>query len=153
MSSAMQMLEQAPLPAIVEALGTAIARAQLNMDRYLAQSVALMASTKPGEGVMLAGERRSLLELGFTPSFYHFQQATITARVAFSVVESREFSVGAGMSAGYPGIFSASVNASYTNKYSFHAEGSSEIRTTIVSLPPPPRLSELLAGMAGEDNR
>lgn len=151
MSGAMQMLEQAPLPSIVEALGTAIARAQLAMDRYTAQSVVMMASTKAPDGVMIAGERRSLLELGFTPSFYHFQQATITARVAFSVVESREFSVGASASAGYPGIFSASVNASYTNKYSFHAEGSSEIRTTIVSLPPPPRLGELLAALKTEE--
>ena len=144
MSDAMRMLEQAPLPAIIEALGTAIARAQLNMDRYVAQSVQMMASTDKGNGVEIGGQRRSLLELGFTPSFYHFQQATITARVAFSVVQSQEFSVGAGVSAGYPGIFSASVNASYSNKYSFHAEGSSEIRTTIVSLPPPPRLGELL---------
>src|SRR5690242_479919 len=108
MPDAMRLLEQAPLPSIVEALGTAIARAQMNMDLYVARSVAMMGSRKKENLIEVGSQEYSLLELGFVPSFYHFQQATITARVAFSMVESQEFSVGSSISAGYPGIVSAS---------------------------------------------
>jgi len=42
-------------------------------------------------------------------------------------------------------VFTASVNASYSNKYSFTAEGSSEISTRLVSLPPPAPLTQIIS--------
>lgn len=146
----MRMLEQAPLPQLVENLGKAIAEAQLELDKVSIRSLKMLA--EPQEGLIPNDDRkRSMLELGFTPSFYHFTEATITARVAFSTAVSMAFSFGAEVGGGYPGIFFASVNASYTAKYSFHAEGSSEVKTTIVSLPPPAPLNDLLmASVKGE---
>ena len=96
-------------------------------------------------GVMRDGkpDKRSMLELGFTPTFYHFTETTIKARVAFSSSQSVEYSVG-GSFGGQFYVFTASVNASYSNKYSFTAEGSSEISTRIVSLPPPAPLAQLI---------
>jgi hypothetical protein len=142
----LQFLEQAPLGHLVQSIGMAIAEAQYNMDRFVIKTLELL-DDKVNNGVQLPNEidKRSMLELGFTPSFYHFREATITAKVAFSAMNSEEYGVGGEIGGGYPGIFFVSVNASYSNKYSFTADGSSEIRTTIVSLPPPGPLSELLA--------
>ena len=141
----LRLLEQAPLGKLVESIGTAIAEAQYNMDRFVIKTLELL-DNRDENGVQLPDEadKRSMLELGFTPSFYHFREATITAKVAFSAMKGEEFGVGAEIGGGYPGIFFVSVNASYSNKYSFTADGSSEVRTTIVSLPPPGPLTDIL---------
>ncbi len=141
-----KLLELAPLGQLVQSIGMAIAEAQYNMDRFVIKTLELL-DDKEANGVLLPDEtsKRSMLELGFTPSFYHFREATITAKVAFSAMHSESFSVGAELGGGYPGVFFVAVNASYSNKYSFTAEGSSEVRTTIVSLPPPGPLNDILA--------
>lgn len=135
-----KMMEQSPLPQLVRSLGQAIAEAQLALDRH---SIALAREMQQPVELFPGQPKRSLLELGFTPTFYHFTETTIRARVAFSSAESQEFSVGASVGAGF-GVFTASVNASYSNKYSFTAEGSSEISTRLVSLPAPAALAQLI---------
>ena len=141
----LRLLEQAPLGQLVQSIGMAIAEAQYNMDRFVIKTLELL-DDKEANGVQLPDEssKRSMLELGFTPSFYHFREATITAKVAFSAMNAEEFSVGAEIGGGYRGIFFVSVNASYSNKYSFTADASSEVTTTIVSLPPPGPLNDIL---------
>ena len=140
-----KMLEQAPLPLLIQNLGKAIAEAQFELDRKMLDALAYLTDPKSGVKLPWTDEKRSLLALGFVPSFYHFSEATITAKVAFSSAESHEFSFGAEVGGGYPGIFFASVNASYCGKFSFKAEGSSEVITKIVSLPPPAPLNDLLS--------
>ena len=146
MQRGLKLLEQAPLGKLVQSIAIAIAEAQYNMDRFAIETLKAFGDREKN-GIELPGEsgKRSMLELGFVPSFYHFSEATITAKVAFSAMNAEEWGVGAEISGGYPEIFSVAVNASYSNKYSFTADGSSEIRTTIVSLPPPGPLSEILA--------
>jgi hypothetical protein len=136
-----KMLEQSPLPRLVESLGKAIAEAQLQLDKRSIEIAGLLQ--KPIK-IFPGAPERSMLELGFTPTFYHFTEMTIKARVAFSSAESEEFSVGGSVGVQF-GVFTASVNASYSNKYSFTAEGSSEISTRIVSLPPPTPLTQLIS--------
>jgi hypothetical protein len=84
--------------------------------------------------------------LGFEPSFLHISEATISARVAFSPVESTEYAVGGSITAGNT-ILSASVTAGYANKYSFETQASSEIRTKIISVPAPIPLKERLKNL------
>jgi hypothetical protein len=60
------------------------------------------------------------------------------------VQEQEEVSVGGSLSVSYLSIVSATVNASYTRKYSFQAEGSSSIATRLVSLPAPSGFMERL---------
>ncbi len=150
----LRLLEQAPLGQLVQSIGMAIAEAQHNMDRFVIKTLELLGD-KETNGVQLLNEseKRSMLELGFTPSFYHFREATITAKVAFSAMNTEEYGVGAEIGGGSRGLFFVSVNASYSNKYSFTADGSSEVRTTIVSLPPPGPLSELLAERMARQQR
>jgi hypothetical protein len=142
------MLANAPLGSLVESLGIAIANAQFAMDqnslaileRMAAQEITLHQGDKP--------VKKTLLDLGFAPTFYHITEATVEARLAFSSSTSEEATVGASIRVGSAfSMVAAQVNASYTNKYSFHAEGSSRISTRFVSLPPPAELKEILASM------
>lgn len=140
---AAKIMEQTPLPSMVESLLMSL----INAQSALTQSTldALVKLADPQNGIQLPGDsqKHSLLELGLEPSFLHIQEATLTARVAFSYAESESTSASASASAGY-GVFSASVNAGYSNKYSFEASGASEITTKLVSVPPPSGLSERL---------
>ena len=116
-------LLEAPLPELIQRLGLAVAQAQSALDRNSIDVAKAMAEAK----VTIGPNEHSLLELGFTPTFY----------------------VGGSLSVSYLSIVSATVNASYTRKYSFQAEGSSSIATRLVSLPAPSgfmeRLNSLLA--------
>lgn len=125
-------LLEAPLPELIQRLGMAIAEAQRALDE--SSISAALAMNEPS--VMVGGTQRSLLELGFVPTFYAFTEATIEAKLSFSVQEGREFTIG-GEVAVKTAVLAASVNASYTRKFGFEAEGASSIATRLVSLPPP----------------
>ncbi|MCP5142830.1 MAG: hypothetical protein H6926_01035 [Chromatiales bacterium] len=144
-------LEQAPLPQMVEKLGTAIANAQFAMDQNAIRIARML--TDPEEGVQFSPDEapRTLLELGFTPTFYQLTEATIDAKVTFHASRSTAFSVGGsiGVNVGY---FAASVNASYSSKYSFDVGGSSSISARFVSVPPPAPFSDLLADVRAKKN-
>lgn len=143
------MMLETPLAALIEKLGLAIANAQFALDSNAIAIARMLADAE--SGIQLPGDDRprSMLELGFTPSFYHLTEATIEARVAFSIGQSSEFSVGA--SAGVNvGFFAASVNASYSQKYSFEATASSAITAKFVSIPPPTVFQELLRASVGK---
>jgi hypothetical protein len=136
-------LQQAPLPEMVQRLGVAIAQAQLALDRNSAEIASLLADSENGIDFNDGAGTRSLLELGFAPTFYHITDATIDARVAFTQSQSESFSIGGsiGVNVGY---FAASVNASYTNRYSFEGSASSAIRARFISVPPPSVFNEIL---------
>lgn len=105
----------------------------------------------------------SMLELGFSPNFYQFADTIIEIKVAFSMSSEESssestslFTAGGGYaSVGFAGGFAmaaSTMNASYAQKYNFHGEGSSLVRTKIVPVPAPPvfeqRLNELRASSA-----
>lgn len=136
-------LQQAPLPEMVQRLGLAIAQAQLALDRNSAEIARVLADEENGIDFNDGAGTRSLLELGFAPTFYQITEATIDVRVAFTASESTDFSIGGSIGVNV-GFFAASVNASYTNKYSFEATGSSAIRARFVSVPPPALFHEIL---------
>lgn len=136
-----RILLNAPLPELIQRLGLSVAQAQAALDENSIATAKAMSTTTAD----IDGTPRSLLELGFTPTFYAFTEATVEAKLAFTITESTELSVGAELSVGSSlTLFSASVNASYTRKYSFEAQGSSSIAARLVSLPPPEPLLELL---------
>jgi hypothetical protein len=148
-----QQLLNAPLPQLVKGLAESIADAQYHMDRNATEIFKLMADAEE-HGITLPGEDspRSMIALGFTPSFLHFSQATIEAKVVFSMMKSSETSVSASASfTGFVGIgiMSVAVSASYTQKYSFEAEGSSSIVARVNSVPPPAVLEALIRKSAG----
>ena len=102
-----------------------------------------MATTK----VTLNNTDYNLINLGFTPTFYAFTDAMVSAKLEFSVAESDEFSIGASVG-GNIGVMAVSVSASYARKFEMSAEGSSSISARLVSLPAPERFNELLQELA-----
>jgi hypothetical protein len=136
-------LLQAPLPSIVEQLGVAIARAQFALDT---NSVALAKELATSQ-VQIGDEQYSLLALGFVPSFYAFTEATVEARLSFSMAETTELKVEAGVKVGVNVGFvmvAASVSVGYARKFSVSSEGQSTLAARLVSLPPPDGLLELI---------
>jgi hypothetical protein len=133
-----------PFPAMVEKLALAIADGQTQLDKNSAAVAKAMASadmaiklpsiadpTDASKDVTLP-----LIALGFFPKFYEFSQAVIEVKMAISMATSTDVSVGASFKGGW-GPVSASVNASYSQKYSYNVEGSSLLRVTMAPVPPP----------------
>lgn len=133
------MLTNAPLPSIIEKLGVAIANAQYAMDHNGVRIAREMSTTE----VEIGANKYTMLGLGFTPAFYHFTEAHVEAKLAFSMTESTELSgslkVGAQIY-----VVAVSVEASYSRKFSMSAEGSSSVSARLVSLPAPPIFEEIL---------
>lgn len=141
--SVTQQLVSAPLPQIIERLGIAVADAQRALDENSVRTAAEMATA----AVEIGEESYNLLALGFTPTFYAFTEATVEAKLSFSISETTEFGVSAGASVGVNvGVVmvAATVNVSYARKFSVSAEGTSSIAARLVSLPVPEQLEKIL---------
>ena len=145
-----RQLLSAPLPQIIERLGAAVADAQRALDANSIATAQAMATTE----VELGDETYTLMGLGFTPTFYSFTEATVEAKLSFSMTEGTEFGVTAGMEVGVQAgmvMVAASVSVSYARKFSVSAEGMSSIAARLVSLPPPEMLETVLRRLS--DNR
>ncbi len=74
-------ISQYPLQQLILSLAEGIADAQLALDEAsILASVALRERT-----LTINGQTRSLLELGFLPTFYHFQSAKIKVSVSITM--------------------------------------------------------------------
>lgn len=145
-----------PLPQMLENLGLAIASTQQAMDAN-AVNIAKMMGDKENYGVQFSGdnEKRSLLELGFSPTFYHLSEATIDLKVSLSMSTSTEVSAGVKATVGAQGFFvfaAATISASYSNKYSYDAASSSGITARFIAVPPPSTFHEYLGQHRNKDN-
>jgi hypothetical protein len=91
--------------------------------------------------------RMTMLQAGIVPSFYQFTETVIEVKMSISSkVESEsefEFGIETEASAGFlfaSGSVSSHVNFRTQNTYSYSAEGSSLLRTTLKPTPPPARM-------------
>lgn len=101
----------------------------------------------------------SLMQAGLLPTFYQFTESLIEVKISIShrSSSSSEFEVGAstevsteaeahgglfgfGASGSVSTTFAAHVNYKSSSTYSYSAEGSSLLRTTLKPVPPPARL-------------
>jgi hypothetical protein len=159
-----QELLNVPFPQMIENLGVGIAHAQYALDKVSIRITQLMAGfTEDKDGKIVKddsaliklqenGESFSLLALGFTPTFYQFTETYIEMKMAISMKKSSELGIAVKASykgiVGFGGVLSASVNASYSQKYQYEASGSSSMRTKLVTVPVPAifeqRLRELM---------
>ena len=139
-------IQNAPLPEMIKSLGIGIAEAQRALDRVSMDLAKELVSTK----VEMGGEEYSLLALGFTPTFYQFVDTFFECKMSVSMMESREFgasvSVTGGFNVGFAAV-SATVSASYSQKYQYSAEASSLVRTKLVTVPNPPVFEQRLQAM------
>lgn len=172
-----QDLLNVPFAAMIRSMGLAIAEAQYELDLVSMKIARLMAGYEPekeddDDSASVTGDRTnlvrigpaegdvySLLELGFTPTFYQFVDTLIEVKISISMSQEDESKnkstqVKASVS-GKVGFFSASakanvstVSASFSSKYQYSAEGSSILRTKLVTVPTPPILEERLRALA-----
>ena len=106
-------------------------------------------------------QKVSMMELGFTPTFYQFIDTIIEVKIAIRISRESERSVVNkgetktvqseayrrttlhGSKVGARSVVTTTpVDASYSSKYSYSAEGSSFLRTKLVPVPPPPVLED-----------
>ncbi|MCB9761014.1 MAG: hypothetical protein H6739_14340 [Alphaproteobacteria bacterium] len=165
-----QELLNVPFPDMVRNLGVAIAEAQYELDLVgvrMAQLMAGYAEYIDESGVKhvtthkvdFGGQQLSLLELGFTPTFYQFVDTVIEVKLSISINseststiehKTKTFGTDQGLiKTLFKGgqIRTSSVNANYASKYQYHAEGSSLLRTKLVTVPPPQLLEERIRKM------
>ena len=162
-------LSDVPFGEMITGMGLAIAEAQYAMDESGLRLAQMMSgeyevievdpitgdstTTKKESLVHFDGQKMSLIELGFTPTFYQFTDATIEVKISISFTEQSEFerkrsskTVSATafgfIIGGSARVRSTSVSARYANKYNYSAEGSSLMRARIVPSPPPAVLEE-----------
>jgi len=167
-----------PFPEMVKTLGIGVAEAQYELDLVSMKIARMMAGYAPDEEpedgsapalsaegpqrTMLVplgdGKEYSLLELGFTPTFYQFVDTMIEMKMSISMsretnIKRSSTTVNASVK-GSVGFFSATakmrvstVSASYASKYQYSAEGSSLMRTKLVPIPPPAILEERIRAM------
>ncbi len=119
-----------------------------------------------GSTLLELPRRISMLECGFTPTFYQFVDTIIEVKISIKytqegnasssgsvTVQSPVKRIGKGLKKLKAGktVQIAQVNASYSQKYSYSAEGSSLLRTKLVPLPPPTILEERIQRMIDEE--
>lgn len=85
----------------------------------------------------LVPQKLSMIELGFTPNFYHFVDTVINMKVALRISRvGNEYKV-----------HSAPVDGYYASAYNYNLEASASIQTKIVPIPPPTILEERIRQM------
>lgn len=127
----------------------------------------ISANTATDSTVVLNLPRRiSMLECGFTPTFYQFVDTIIEVKIAIKYTQegsyntntavghqstARRIGLGFGRLRAGRTVQTAQVNASYAQKYSYSSEGSSLLRTKLVPIPAPAILEQRIQRMIDEE--
>lgn len=169
-----QELLDVPFPEMIQSMAMGIAEAQFELDRVGMRLAQMMSGTYDVEVVdpvtgdktvtqetytiSFAGEELSLLELGFTPTFYQFVDTLIEVKISISITtqteseRTRKVTSASAFGAILPwaaggALRVSSVSARYASKYQYSAEGSSLLRTKLVPVPSPAILEERIRGL------
>jgi hypothetical protein len=86
----------------------------------------------------------TLLQAGVNPTFYQFTNTTIQVKLSITSTTESQDTLNVGIDAQGNGDFlfasgtvGSHVNASFSTKFSYSAEGSSSLSTTLACVPPP----------------
>lgn len=135
-----QELLNVPFPEMVEKLALAVATGQAALDKNSVKTAQALAKTKIKLPDITDPENSSidisLIAAGIYPQFYQFSMCEIEVKMAITMAMSTEFTLDASVGLDY-GAFSASVNASYSQKYSYDVSGSSRMYMKLNPVPPP----------------
>ncbi len=155
-----QDLLNVPMGDMIRQMAFAIADAQVALDAAACETAMMMSGTQtevddnnvaqPVGLVTIGGENYSMLELGFTPTFYQFVDTIIEVRIAIKMTYEREdrgayksttTNVRVGKGRGIQ-VSSSTVDGTYQAKFGYSAEGSSLLRTKLAPVPPPALFEE-----------
>jgi len=151
LSSVGQELLDVPFSEMIKKMASAIAEAQLELDRSAIESARLLLDRKfnitteirqtvDKEGKVTKSEpgrveTLSLFELGFTPNFYQFTESIIEVKMAISAKTVREQEGTLGFRP-----FVTPLSGRYTQTFSYQVEGASTLRTVMKPVPAPSRI-------------
>ncbi len=96
-----KMLQEVPIGDMIVGYARGIADAQWELDMKSIEMLKIMANEKikvPNKAKNDELEEKSLLELGFLPTFYHFEEAVIEVSVSLSMHEAQEINIGGSVS-------------------------------------------------------
>lgn len=145
-------LNTMPFDEMIASMGTGIAEAQRKLDEISFEITKMMSGSDPKYRLKLTDQAEarsySLLELGFTPTFYQFVDTVLEIKVALSM--SSETSTGTSESFKTK---STPVDATYANRFQYPVEGSSVLRTKLVTVPPPGLLESRVRELVENEQR
>jgi hypothetical protein len=158
-SSVGQELLDVPFPEMVLKLALGIAEAQKALDENSVETAEALANTTiplvlavtqtiAEDGTVSYSQANpvdvSLIQIGLLPTFYQFSEAKIEVTMDIKTTTSREtdIKVGAKAKAGFS-MWSASVSldVKHNRKFGKEVNGTSRLVTTLVPVPPPPRIA------------
>lgn len=186
MPSIGQELLNVPMGEMIRDMALAIAEAQVELDAASLKVAEMMSGRvlelgengeplsgadieNPRDTTVVFGagpggpQRLSMIELGFSPTFYQFVDTIIEVKIAIKITRESEYSRTVSSKTDSKrwkgGLFKSGntvnttqVDANYTSKYGYTAEGASLLRTKLVPVPPPAILEERIRGMLTENN-
>ncbi len=143
-----------PIGDLVFDLAKAIAESQYKLDKASIEVAKLMSEDEielPAIGKNEEKLTTTLLGAGFQPTFYQFTETIIEVKIAITTKKTREFKASVTTTTNTKASYmfasvsvATSVNAAYSNKYSYSVDGSSYIRTKLMPKPPNAFLQEYL---------
>ncbi len=145
-----EALLEAPIGELIQRVASSIAEAQLKLDQIGVRVATLLSEAKvtfnKADGTPV---EKSLLELGFLPTFYAFTETEIEIKLTIQLKVDEDFTIKgsatAGSTATGEGVeaakrivpFGITISADYHRKYGFDMTGSSLVKTKLLSVPPP----------------
>jgi hypothetical protein len=142
-----EALLEAPIGELIQRVASSIAEAQLKLDQIGVRVAQLLSEAKvtfnKADGNPV---EKSLLELGFMPTFYAFTETDIEVKLTIQLKVDEEFKISGSATAGQgQGVeaakrvvpFGITISADYHRKYGFDMSGSSTVKTRLLSVPPP----------------
>jgi len=171
-----QELLNVPMGDMIRQMAFAIADAQVQLDEASLRVAEMMSGqrierdangnatgTPVDTTVLFGGDRVSMLELGFTPTFYQFIDTVIEVKIAVKISneiastttvrgERKTSALVFGNGRLNYTVTTTPVDATYSTKYNFSSEGSSLLRTKLMPVPPPTILEERIRGLIEPEN-
>lgn len=115
-----QVLADASVAEFISQLGLGIARAQRALDENSVEQIAEFIVPRPGLG------GKTLLDLGLSPAFYHYQHADISCSMQLSLRVEKDLSLGLNLSGSLNDTTTSNSNQSESSS---STESGSETRT------------------------
>ncbi len=153
-----QVLASLPLDGMISSLGVGIAKAQHALDMNAIEMAVKLAELTldfpgpTGEDGTPTKYSRSLLSLGFTPTFYQFTEATLDIKIEMKVeVEdksSTQVSANASAAKG-PVAMAGTVSSDSSRKYGAESSAMTAVHLQLVSVPPPAPFLEYIRQVNG----
>lgn len=169
-----QELLNVPMGDMIRQMAFAIADAQVQLDEASLRVAEMMSGRRIERNpdgsagatvdttVLFGGERVSMLELGFTPTFYQFIDTVIEVKIAVKMAyeyassttikgERKTASLTFRNGALNYTVTTTPIDATYSSKYNYSAEGASLLRTKLAPVPPPAILEERIRRLIEQD--